>query len=168
MPVSRSHGSRSYAYMRMCASRAACHDAEVTEPVLPEDMRVSDAERTHVQERLRRAHDIGQLDLTDFDTRVRAAWSARTRGELARVTADLPAPPPEPGRRGVFAPTGGGMAMKVPTIIWLSIAVANLTVWGVLVLTTGEAIYPWWAFTLAPGAVLAVLYAAGIGRPERE
>jgi len=67
----------------------------VTEPTprtRPEDLRVSDAERTEAQERLRRAHDEGRLDLVEFDERVRALWATRTRGDLARITADLPAP----------------------------------------------------------------------------
>ena len=69
----------------------------VTEPtprVPSDDLRVSDAERAQVQDLLRRAHDVGQLDLTEFDERVRTVWASRTRGELARITADLPAPPP--------------------------------------------------------------------------
>ena len=63
-----------------------------------ENMRVSDAERAQVQDRLRRAHDLGQLDLTEFDERVRTVWAARTRGDLAGITADLPVPSPD--RRG--------------------------------------------------------------------
>jgi hypothetical protein len=66
----------------------------VNEPVRPEDMRVSDADRTFVQDRLRRAHEIGQLDLYEFDERVRTAWAARTRGELAAVVADPRVPAP--------------------------------------------------------------------------
>ena len=62
---------------------------------------MSDAERAQVQDRLRRAHDVGQLDLTEFDERVRTVWASRTRGELARITADLPAPPPDPGAPAV-------------------------------------------------------------------
>ncbi|MGH3565217.1 MAG: DUF1707 domain-containing protein [Pseudonocardia sp.] len=141
----------------------------MNEPVRPEDMRVSDAERNGVQDRLRRAHEVGQLDLTEFDDRVRSVWAARTRNELHRVTADLPAPPPEPGRRTVFAPTSGGTAMRVLTIIWASLVVANLMIWGIVVLTTGTMVHPWWLWVAGPpGAVLAVLYTAGIGRPERE
>jgi hypothetical protein len=121
-----------------------------------------------VQERLRRAHDVGQLDLIEFDERVRAAWAARTRGELARVTADLPEPPPAPPRPGVFSSTPGGMAMRVLTLNWLAVTVVNLVIWGIVALTTGEAVYPWWLWVAGPpGAVLAVLYAAGIGRPRR-
>jgi len=140
----------------------------VTELTPPENLRVSDAERTEVQDRLRRAHDVGQLDLNEFDDRVRAVWAARTRGELTRVTADLPEPPPAPARPGIFSDTPGGMAMRVLAINWLAITTVNLVIWGIIALTTGEAVYPWWLWVAGPpGAVLAVLYAAGIGRPRR-
>jgi len=143
----------------------------VTEPTpraRPDDLRVSDAERTEVQERLRRAHDEGRLDLVEFDERVRTLWATRTRGDLARITADLPAPPAPVGRAGVLSATPGGMAMRVLTLVWLSVVVVNLTVWGIVSLTLDEPVYPWWLWVAAPaGSVLAVLYAAGIGRPRR-
>jgi hypothetical protein len=130
-------------------------------------MRVSDAERGVVEAALRRAHDAGQLDLTEFDDRVRSIWAARTRGELARVTADLPALPEEPGRRTVFSQTGGGVAMRVLTIIWASLSAVALVAWGIVTLTS-DFDYPWWLWVaVPPGAALAVLYAAGIGRPPR-
>ncbi len=146
-----------------------CHHPHVTEPVRPEDMRISDAERGAVQDRLRRAHDIGQLDLGEFDERVKSVWAARTRGELERVTADLPAPPPERVRRPVFSDTGGGVTMRVLTIIWGSLAAVNFVIWALVAVSTGNVVHPWWLWVaLPPGAVLAVLYAAGIGRPPRE
>jgi hypothetical protein len=130
-------------------------------------MRVSDAERGKVQDRLCRAQEIGQLDLTEFDDRVRSVWAARTKGELDRVTADLPALPEPPGRRPVFSDTGGGIALRVLTIIWCSLAATSLVIWGILALTT-DFDYPWWLWVaVPPGAALGVLYAAGIGRPPR-
>lgn len=148
--------------------RVACDHPRVNEPVRPEDMRVSDAEREKVQDKLRRAHDIGQLDLHEFDDRVRSVWAARTKGELEHVTADLPALPSAPGRRPVFSDTGGGVAMRVLTIIWSSLAAVTVVVWGILALTT-DFDYPWWLWVaIPPGAALAVLYAAGIGRPSRD
>lgn len=87
----------------------------MNDPMRPEDMRVSDSDRGEVQNRLRRAHEVGQLDLYEFDERVRSVWAARTRRELASVTADLPAPPPGPGRRPVFSATPGGVTMRVLT-----------------------------------------------------
>ena len=141
----------------------------MAEPVVPEDMRISDAERGVVQDRLRRAHGIGQLDLGEFDERVKSVWAARTRGELEHVTADLPEPPPEPGRRPVFSDTGGGVTMRILTIIWAGLAAVNLTLWGLIVLSTGISVHPWWVWVaVPPGAALAVLYIAGIGRPPRD
>ncbi|GAA0944017.1 hypothetical protein GCM10009559_41190 [Pseudonocardia zijingensis] len=147
-----------------------CHDARVSSepPVRPDDLRISDAERSAVQDRLRRAHEVGQLDLGEFDERVRSVWAARTRGDLARVTADLPEPPP-PGRRKVFSDTGGGVTMRVLTIVWSSLAAVNFVVWGLLGLTTGDFLHPWWVWVaVPPGIALAVLYVAGIGRPPRQ
>jgi hypothetical protein len=144
----------------------------VTEPVRPEDMRVSDADRNLVQDRLRQAHAIGQLDLDEFDERVRTVWASRTRGELHRVVADLPvpAPPPRPAAKPgvVFSRTAGGIAMQVLTIIWVTLTAVNVTAWGIVTATVGESIYPWWLWVAGPpGVVLAILYAAGIGRPRR-
>jgi uncharacterized protein DUF1707 len=39
---------------------------------------------------LRRGLAEGPLDVAEFDERVRAAYAARTLGELADLTADLP------------------------------------------------------------------------------
>jgi hypothetical protein len=132
-------------------------------------MRVSDVERNRVQERLRRAHDVGQLDLGEFDERVQAVWAAKTRGDLVRATADLPvvAPPaPAPVAGRIFSDTGGGTAMRVLTIIWASLAAVNLLVWGLLILTLGRPLYPWPVWLVVPGAALGVLYYSGIGRPK--
>lgn len=148
-----------------------CDHRAVNEPVRPEDMRVADADRNRVQDQLKRAHDAGQLDLNEFDQRVQSVWAAKTRGELARVTADLPnlPVPRAPGeRRPVFSDTSGGVAMRVLTIIWASLTVTNLTIWAIIAVSTGTFLHPWWLWVaVPPGAVLAVLYASGIGRPPR-
>jgi hypothetical protein len=142
----------------------------VNEPVRPDELRVSDAERAVAQERLRRAVGDGQLDLHEFDVRVQSVWAARTRGDLVRVTADLPEPSPPPappGRRPVFADSDAGTAMRVLTIIWACVVAVNFVIWATVSLATTEFIHPWWLYVAGPpGAVLGVLYAAGIGRPE--
>jgi hypothetical protein len=142
----------------------------VTDPVRPDELRISDVERAAVQERLRRAVGDGQLDLHEFDVRVQSAWAAKTRGELGRVTVDLPEPPPPPpppARRQVFSDTDGGTAMRVLTIIWACIVAINVTVWATVSLATGQFLHPWWLYVAGPpGAVLGVLYAVGIGRPR--
>jgi hypothetical protein len=145
---------------------------DVNDPVRPEDLRVSDVERAAVQERLREAVGAGQLDLHEFDARVATAWQAKTRGELSRVTADLPAvppPPPKPAappRRRIFSDTPGGVTLRVLSIIWLCAFSINVVVWFLVSVTSGFT-YPWPVWMLPSGAVLATLYAIGIGRPER-
>lgn len=143
----------------------------MTDPVHPDQLRVSDPERAAVQEQLRRAVAVGQLDLHEFDTRVQSVWAARTRGELSRVTRDLPElpppppPPPPPGQR--FSNDDTGTAMRVLAIVWASITAVNLVVWGLVSVTSDGDVYPWWIWLSVPGAVLLVLYTAGIGRPRR-
>lgn len=80
------------------------------------DPRASDAEREASVARLREASAEGRLPLEELARRTELAYAATTRGELERVTADLPtsaapaAPAPRRGGRirwvvGVFAPT---------------------------------------------------------------
>ena len=77
----------------------------------PDSVRASDSERDAAASRLQAAFAEGRLDDTDFDERMRAALTARTRTDLARLTTDLPAEAPAPlpvraGRRpGRFAVT---------------------------------------------------------------
>jgi hypothetical protein len=53
-------------------------------------LRVSDAEREQVVELLGQATAEGRLTLDEYAERATEAHNARTRGELARLTADLP------------------------------------------------------------------------------
>jgi hypothetical protein len=55
------------------------------------DLRASDADRERVAEVLRDALAEGRLDMQEFDERLEAAYKARTYGELAPLTRDLPA-----------------------------------------------------------------------------
>ena len=57
----------------------------------PDRVRVSDREREHVVEVLGRAAAEGRLSLDEYAERAGAAHGAQTRGELARLTDDLPA-----------------------------------------------------------------------------
>ncbi|MEV0678519.1 DUF1707 domain-containing protein [Actinosynnema sp. NPDC050436] len=142
----------------------------MTQPVRPEDMRASDAERELVQQWLHRAHADGSLDLAEFDLRVSRAWQAKTRGELAVLTADLPQtaltqstavrqPPPLPvaPKRG-----GGRTAMKVLTTIWLSVSALNFALWVLVSLLGGDGfVHPWFLWVALPtGSVLGVVWLA--------
>jgi hypothetical protein len=52
----------------------------------------SDADREAVADRLRRAAGEGRLQPDELEQRVAAAYGARTVGDLAALTADLPVP----------------------------------------------------------------------------
>ncbi|WP_229924550.1 DUF1707 SHOCT-like domain-containing protein [Streptomyces sulfonofaciens] len=64
-------------------------------------MRASDADRERVAEHLRDAVAEGRLDMEEFQERLEATYRARTYGELAPITRDLPA-------------AGGGGALAAP------------------------------------------------------
>jgi uncharacterized Tic20 family protein len=53
------------------------------------DLRVSDAEREPVIERLQEAYAEGRLDHDELDMRMHLAMTAKTRNDLAAVTRDL-------------------------------------------------------------------------------
>jgi len=55
-----------------------------------DDILASDAERDQSIARLRDACGEGRLSLEEFSDRVNAVLAARTRGQLAPITADLP------------------------------------------------------------------------------
>lgn len=55
--------------------------------------RASDDDRHRVVDALQRHTEAGRLSLDEYAERVGAVWAARTLGELATVTTDLPAVP---------------------------------------------------------------------------
>jgi hypothetical protein len=57
-------------------------------------LRVSDAERNAVAERLGTHYSDGRLDQAEFDERVGRAMAAKTRGDLDGLFDDLPDPEP--------------------------------------------------------------------------
>jgi hypothetical protein len=61
------------------------------------ELRASDADRERVADILREALAEGRLDMAEFEERLEATYKARTYGDLAPITRDLPAP-------GVTAP----------------------------------------------------------------
>jgi DUF1707 SHOCT-like domain len=71
-------------------------------------IRVSDAERTEVADRLAAHFAEGRLKQAEFDERVAQAMNATTRGDLSGLSDDLPEPGPAgtPGRpgRGQYSP----------------------------------------------------------------
>lgn len=68
-------------------------------------IRASDAEREGVMDALRDAAAVGRLTFEELADRIGAAGRARTRGELAVLTADLP---PETAAEQALRATGSG------------------------------------------------------------
>lgn len=81
----------------------------------PEDLRVGDAERDAVAVALHDHFAQGRLDRAELDDRLGATLSAKTMGELRKITRDLPEPTglpaPAPGRPG--ATGAGARAMEI-------------------------------------------------------
>ncbi len=66
------------------------------------NVRIGDAERTEVADRLAKHFGDGRLDDTEFSDRLDRAMRAKTMAELTELLADLPETEPFP------APPGGG------------------------------------------------------------
>ena len=85
------------------------------------ELRVSDADRERVAERLRTAAGEGRLTADELEERLERAFGARTAGELEPLTADLPAPRARVSRRSFttrpdFGPYVGVSVMLIA--IW--------------------------------------------------
>jgi hypothetical protein len=59
-------------------------------------IRASDADRERIVATLQQQVGTGRLTLDEFSERASAAYLARTLGDLAALTRDLPAAPPRP------------------------------------------------------------------------
>jgi hypothetical protein len=71
-------------------------------------VRASDRERDAVLQRVQQAFAEGRLDDAEFDERMRAALTARTRAELDALLADLPAATAAPASAPAISGRGPG------------------------------------------------------------
>lgn len=83
-------------------------------------MRASDRDREQIAERLRHAAGEGRLFPEELEQRLRAAFAARTYGELHALVSDLPGPaaltsPTRPAR-----PTLAGLRPVLPWLVGLA------------------------------------------------
>ncbi len=70
------------------------------------NLRASDTDRETTADRLRQHHTDGRLDLDEFRERLDRCFAAKTVGELAELTRDLP---DDPGRHRARGRTGLGL-----------------------------------------------------------
>ncbi len=104
-----------------------------TAPGSDQHMRVSDAERQAVADRLAEHFSSGRLDQPEFDERVGRAMSAKTRADLNGLFDDLP----ETGAPAATDPTGQPIRRRrhpillAALIVFVAIAAAHV-VWPLL------------------------------------
>ncbi|WP_329088548.1 DUF1707 domain-containing protein [Actinomadura citrea] len=83
----------------------------------PPEMRAGDADRERVAQVLRDAAGDGRLTLDELEERLDAVYSAKTYGELAPITRDLPGPggamPPLPLSGTDWRPVEGAPTWRI-------------------------------------------------------
>jgi Domain of unknown function (DUF1707) len=143
-------------------------------------MRASDADREAVAETLRDAHAEGRLTLEEFEERLDRALAAKTVGELAAVTPDLPtrsasieaATTP---LRAPATPYAGRGHVRGLWAAWGTAAIVSVVIWAATSMGQGHGsmmsgrFWPIWV--VGPwGAVLLVrtLFGGERERPGRQ
>jgi hypothetical protein len=106
-------------------------------PDAPE-IRASDAEREQVATQLRRHAEEGRLDVDELGERLQQAYAARTRAELERLTADLPAAP-APRAQPPAQQRGWGLPERLGT--YAAVMVLLVVIWA---LTGAGHFWPMW------------------------
>ena len=66
-------------------------------------MRIADSDRERAMADLAEHYAEGRLDHEEYDERLDAIWTARTRADLAVLFSDLPRPQAPPARTPRFA-----------------------------------------------------------------
>ena len=101
----------------------------ISQMIRDPNLRASDADREATADRLRQHHIDGRIDPEEFHERLDRCYAAKTMGELAELTRDLPG---EPVRRGTGGRTSlallGGLRMIPLVPIILAIVAIHLIV----------------------------------------
>ena len=110
-------------------------------------MRASQEERDRTVDLLREQAGAGRLELEELEQRVEAALAARTRGELAQLTADLPADR-RPRRRTPERSIATGLAAVA--FLPLLAGIAILVLAPAAFAWVGWTAIGWWFFAGSP------------------
>ncbi|WP_104525545.1 DUF1707 SHOCT-like domain-containing protein [Blastococcus atacamensis] len=125
-------------------------------------LRAADSDRTAVATTLGRAMSEGRLTVAEYDGRLSRAYAARTFGELAELTADLPRTPRPPSAHS--AQVAHPARAATPACAddsawrsWLTTALIVLGVWGATSFVADGPLYFWPMWVIGPwGAFLLV------------
>jgi Domain of unknown function (DUF1707) len=96
------------------------------------NLRASDADRDATADRLRQHHTDGRIDEDEFQERLDRCFAAKTVGELAELTRDLPA---DMARHGARGRTGFGLLgclRMIPIVPIILAIVAIHLIFGVV------------------------------------
>lgn len=128
-------------------------------------MRASDADRERVANDLRDHYADGRLTMEEFDERIDSVYKAKTFGELAPLTADLPAPPPDPAVQRAEDRRRRVARLRAVWGSWLSVAVICTVIW---LLTSigghGQLTYFWPGWVIGPWGAMILAGTLGGGR----
>jgi hypothetical protein len=131
-------------------------------------IRVSDAERNAVTERLAAHYSDGRLDQAEFDERVSRAISAKTRGDLDGLFDDLPDPEPA-GASGIGQPAAPGVPYRLRRrggarpVLMVALVIALMIAIG----HTLSAIYIPWFWVAAIVVAIAAVNRSSRSRHDR-
>jgi hypothetical protein len=89
------------------------------------NLRASDADREATADRLRQHHTDGRLDQDEFQERLDRCFAAKTVGDLAELSRDLP---DDPARRQAGGRTGFGLlsCLRMIPIVPIILAIVAL------------------------------------------
>jgi hypothetical protein len=139
-------------------------------------LRAADADRMAVATALGEHMSAGRLSVAEYDERVAHAYAARTFGDLAGLTADLPvignpvtaapapAPAGRPDARQACGPASSGSQAHAWQA-WLRTALIVTTIWLITSLSAGGLTYFWPIWVVGPWGAVLLAQRLGSGRP---
>jgi hypothetical protein len=128
------------------------------------ELRASDADRERVADELRDHYADGRLTMEEFDERVDAVYKAKTFGELAPLTADLPAPPPDPAVQKAEARRRRIAALRAVWGSWISVGLICTVIWLLVSISSGHFSYFWPGWVIGPWGAMILAGTMGRGR----
>jgi hypothetical protein len=152
---------------------------------MPEShLRAADADRAAVADVLGASLSAGRLTVAEYDDRLARAYAARTYGELAELTTDLPTTAPRPAAASASEPgpqpapaaacEGSGWAhgrgpwaghpgLRSAWTTWVSTAVIVVGIWAITSIGSGGWIHPWPLWVIGPWGVVLLARSLGDG-----
>lgn len=136
-----------------------------------DDLRAGDEDRDRTSATLREAYAEGRLDNEEFQSRLEQAHEAKTFGELAALTRDLPAmttrsgsaaPVPEAGTTVSARERDRRKGLRAAWASWLGVSVMVNVIWFATWMGDGSAPYYWPIWVMGPwGAAMVIATLAG-------